>query len=505
MPVRDATERKQAEAAIHESEERFRAVAETAVDAIISADSAGVVTYLNRGAEAMFGYSREEINGRPLTVLMPERFQQAHRRGFARYLASREPHVIGRTLELAGVRKDGSEFPVEVSLASWGSGEEIYFTGILRDLTGRQRARDQVEAANEVALAILGNEEVDEVLRIIARRSRMLADASVATVVTPEPGDGGLIVRVVEGEHQAEIEGTRFPVTGSISGEVMASRETVSLSDLSSDPRVHQPIVRSASVGAALFVPLAVSDRVFGTLLVGRPLGAPSFTAEERAVIELFASQAAIALEHARFQEELHRLAVLEDRERIGRELHDGAIQALFATGMKLQSLMTMGDGEVNKRVEEGVAEIDRVIRDLRDYIFGLRPGVARRRGTAEALNELAKELEDSYGVTAVLDVDAEVAETVERTDELVQLVHEALSNVGRHARAKTCRLLLGRAGEGVILEIDDDAEGFDPDRAFGTGQGLPNLRERAEALGARLEIDSGRGRGTTVRVILPG
>jgi PAS domain S-box-containing protein len=151
----DITERRHAEAALAASEERFRALAVSANDAIISADHEGRITYFNPGAEHIFGHLASEVTGRPLTVLMPERFRDAHRGGFARYLATREAHVVGRTVELVGVRKDGSEFPVELSLASWQREDELAFTAILRDITARKKADDamkryaaQLEVAN---------------------------------------------------------------------------------------------------------------------------------------------------------------------------------------------------------------------------------------------------------------------------------------------------------------------------------------------------------------------
>jgi PAS domain S-box-containing protein len=151
----DVTERRRAEAALAASEERFRALAASANDAIISADHQGHITYFNPGAEHIFGHGASEVTGSPLTLLMPERFRDAHRAGLARYLATREAHVVGRTVELIGLRKDGSEFPVELSLASWQREDELAFTAILRDVTARREAEDalkryavQLEVAN---------------------------------------------------------------------------------------------------------------------------------------------------------------------------------------------------------------------------------------------------------------------------------------------------------------------------------------------------------------------
>lgn len=143
-------------AELRASEEQFRSLAVTANDAIITGDAHGCVTYVNPGAERSFGYSAAELLGNPLTLLMPERFQEAHRRGLARYLATGEARVVGRTVELSGRRKDGTEFPVELSLASWSRGGEPSFAAIIRDITTRKetdaairRSASELEAANK--------------------------------------------------------------------------------------------------------------------------------------------------------------------------------------------------------------------------------------------------------------------------------------------------------------------------------------------------------------------
>ncbi|HEX2712275.1 MAG TPA: PAS domain S-box protein, partial [Candidatus Acidoferrales bacterium] len=127
------------------SEEKFRNLAETAGDAILSADSRGNIIYFNRVAEQIFSYSSEEIIGQPLTVLMPERFRDAHSRGLSRYLRTGEARVMGKTVQLAGRKKDGTEFPLEVSLSSWKTREGVFFTGILSDISERKRAEDALE------------------------------------------------------------------------------------------------------------------------------------------------------------------------------------------------------------------------------------------------------------------------------------------------------------------------------------------------------------------------
>jgi PAS domain S-box-containing protein len=130
--------------ALKASEEQFRSLAETAHDAIVSADAQGHIIYFNPAAERIFGYTPAEVMGKPLTVLMPEQYHRAHEAGFRRYLSTGDARVVGRTVELAGRRKNGSEFPLDLSLAAAHTGGAVTFTGIIRDTTERKQAEDSV-------------------------------------------------------------------------------------------------------------------------------------------------------------------------------------------------------------------------------------------------------------------------------------------------------------------------------------------------------------------------
>jgi PAS domain S-box-containing protein len=139
--------RQDAEQRVRLNEARFRAVTETASDAIISADSRGVIRYFNPGAERIFGYAEQEMLGEPLTRLMPERFRPLHTEGLKRFLATREGKVIGRTVELTGLHKDGREFLVELALASSEVDHDLFFTAIVRDITVRAEAEHHLRAS----------------------------------------------------------------------------------------------------------------------------------------------------------------------------------------------------------------------------------------------------------------------------------------------------------------------------------------------------------------------
>jgi signal transduction histidine kinase len=369
------------------------------------------------------------------------------------------------------------------------------------------RAR-RLEAIREVATAMLAGSDPDQVLGLVARHARELVGADLATLAVPA-GPGELVVGAADGLHANELAGTVFPVDGSVSGEVIRTAKTVAVPDAAADERIRQPALRAGGIGPALFAPLAVRGSVLGTLLVANATGGRPFGAADVQLTETFAEQAAVAVEHARLQQELGRLAVLEDRERIAKELHDGVIQALFAVGLGLQgSAMLARDPDLQQRIGGAVEELDRVIGDLRNYIFGLRPGVLADRQLDQALRRLAEELEHKAGVVTVVEVDpAAAAALAEVAAEVVQLAREVLSNVSRHAQATTCRVSLYRDAATVVLEIDDDGRGFDPATARpggqGRGQGLGNLRARAQAIGGRVEIDSHPDEGTRVRVQL--
>ena len=141
---KDITERKQAELTLQKSEAKFRAIAQTASDAIISVDSSGKIMLWNHSAEQIFGYSEQEISGKPLTLLMPERFQEAHKKGFSRVNSGGDLKIIGKTIEAVGISKDGQEFPMELSLAKWEIGDELYFSAIIRDITERKQAEKEL-------------------------------------------------------------------------------------------------------------------------------------------------------------------------------------------------------------------------------------------------------------------------------------------------------------------------------------------------------------------------
>jgi two-component system, NarL family, sensor histidine kinase DevS len=364
----------------------------------------------------------------------------------------------------------------------------------------------RLEAIGEVMQTILAGRELDEALRLVAGHARNLVAADLATIAMPSGADE-LTLRVAEGANADELRGMSFPVAVSLSGEVMRRGEPLVLEDASVDDRVHQPVVKVGHIGPALWVPLTGAQGPVGTLLVGNLRGGRRFTEDDINLVSLFAAQAGLAVANARIREELERLAVLEDRERIAKELHDGVIQTLFAVGMSLQAADTpLADPTaLHDRLASAVADIDRAIRDLRNFIFGLEPGGLADRQLDQALRDLVDELRRGCDLAIRVDIDPESASLLTpHAPNVLQLVREAMSNAIRHADAQTISVELGGDGEALTLAIEDDGSGFDPEGTLGGGRGLRNLRARAEAIGGRLDIESRSERGTTVRLRVP-
>ena len=204
--LRDITERKRAEEALRESEERFRSVAQTASEAIITIDNHSDIIFWNYAAETIFDYSADEAVGKQLNMMMPERFHEAHQQGLNRVVSTGESNILGKTIEVVGLRKDGSEFPMELSLATWKTREGIFFTSIVRDITERKRAEEEVlrhtkrvEALHAVAQTVSQTLDLEEMLDSAVEKVKEAMEADAATISVVDERAGEIILKAHRG------------------------------------------------------------------------------------------------------------------------------------------------------------------------------------------------------------------------------------------------------------------------------------------------------------------
>ena len=368
-----------------------------------------------------------------------------------------------------------------------------------------ERRRRSLEAVSALGDRIMSGDDAAAVLESVAAYARDLVHADLSMIVGRAQAGDDPVVMVADGHGQAHLAGMAVPADGSLSGEVMRTGLPLVVEDASASDHAYLPLVSSADMGPTIFVPLRLRGAVFGTLSVGNRRGGRAFSADDVSLVQTFANQASAALESSRAKEDRERLSLLDERERIGRELHDGVIQSLFAVGMSLQGT-SLGSSEeqTRRRLEGAVDELDRAILDLRNYIFGLRPTILADSALDSALRDLSGEFSEASGIVTVADIEASAATALAaHSADVVQLVREALSNVRRHAAASTCRVSLRLEGDRAILEIDDDGGGFDP-ATVRRGLGLENMRQRAASLGGEGLVESVPGEGTLVSIRLP-
>lgn len=257
-----------------------------------------------------------------------------------------------------------------------------------------------------------------------------------------------------------------------------------------------------------LGVPIRWRGRSVGNLYLTEKQGASEFTQEDEEALLALAAQAAIAIENARLYAQTSQLSALEERHRIGMDLHDGAIQSLYGLGLQLELAAEQVDAapqEAKELVGRSVDRLNAAIADLRNYVLGLRPIRGSDRPLAESLPTLASQI----ATNALLDVHASVDPVAESgldaagREAVFYVAADALGNVARHARARHVGLSLRRDGAAIVLEIVDDGVGYDTGRSVG-GLGLRNMRERAFNAGARLDVTSSPGSGTRLQLRIP-
>ncbi|MFJ5924919.1 GAF domain-containing protein [Kitasatospora sp. NPDC092948] len=368
-----------------------------------------------------------------------------------------------------------------------------------------QRRQRWLTATAEINRRLLSGSSRTQVVELIAQRACDISGARQADVLTVLP-DGGLHMELSLGGDLTGRVGANVPLEGTISGAACAEGAPVTSHDLAEDPRFPARAARYAGLGPAVAVPLGRAEgHTEGVLLLVRGAGEPEFTEREIDPLLAFADQAALALELAERRRDAEQLAVLEDRDRIARDLHDLAIQRLFATGMTLQSASRFIDHPgASDRVLRAVGDLDETIKIIRSTIFGLR---VREAGTGQGLRARAvhvvEEAHSALGFAPRLSMegllDTDVPPAV--ADHLVAVLGEALSNAARHAKAGRVEVVLQATGSQVVLTVQDDGVGIP---AQGRRSGLRNLEERAQSLGGTFTLTAPPTGGTTLNWTAP-
>ena len=371
-----------------------------------------------------------------------------------------------------------------------------------------RRRTDYLAALNEAGLSLTSELSLDSVLQKVVDLSRRVAGARYGALGVL--GEEGRIQQfITSGISKRERARIGHPPEGKgLLGLVMHEGETLRIDDIASHPGSAGFPPNHPPMHSLLALPIVYKGRTIGDLYLADKEGAEAFTDEDEEAVTLFAAQAAVAIENARLYEQVQSLAVLEERQRIGMDLHDGVIQSIYGVGLNLEGCVEDvydNPTAVAGQLDKAISDLNVIIREIRNYIFGLRPQpLAGSTVFSDALADLVQELRVNSlaEVDLVIDGDREAQLTEEQSLNLFHIAREALANIQKHARATRVEARLSNRNGVFSLVIADNGVGFDASAAAMPSQrGVRNMRERAQALGGRVSVDSVPGRGTKVCV----
>ncbi|WP_269750583.1 GAF domain-containing sensor histidine kinase [Herbidospora daliensis] len=356
-----------------------------------------------------------------------------------------------------------------------------------------------LQATAEVTTSLLSGDGPGDVLAKVAKRIKEMADSDTALVFFPV--DGGTSLRALVAEGLGGLIGGEIGLDTSLAGHAYKTGESLIVNDMTA---AGWETIGGLPIGPAAAIPLGNAGSVRGVLGLGKRPGRIPFTTSSLEMLKSFAAQATVALELAEARRDAERISLLEDRDRIAKDLHDVVIQRLFAVAMTLMSTVRlMEHPEAAARVRHSVDELDATIRQIRATIFALQgPLGPDESGLRARVAEIVDKSYGDLGFRPMLRLDGQLDYGVpeEIADHVLAVLREALSNVVRHAAAKRVEVSL-EAGDEVTLTVDDDGVGLPPN---GRRSGLRNLAERAENLGGCFEVARREGRGTHLQWRVP-
>ena len=494
------------------SEARQRATLDAALDCVISMSRSGLITYFNPAAERTFGRRADDVIGLEMAeVIVPPSLRAGHREGLARHLATGERLVLDRRIELQGMRADGSEFPLELTVTRVELSDEPGFTAYIRDITERKQAEEDLIAAQRRIKLIAAEQAVlrrvatlvargavpQDVFDAVCEETGRLIEAANVSLAHFTPGGENVTVASWSRRGNHVALGTPLPLEGAtINAAVRRSKAPA---------RVDSYEGVSGELAGLIAAPVVIDGHVWGALIAGSGKDTPLPEGTESRLAD-FAELIAMAVSNATGRAELiaasRRVVAAGDaaRRRVTRDLHDGAQQLLVNSVINLQLAQqkwAQSPHRAKQLLDIGVDEAAVGIEALRELAAGIHPAILTDRGLAAAVEALAK--------TMSLPTEVEVSDvSLPRSTEasVYFFCSEALTNVAKHARAKSARVEIQVVDGCLIVEVTDDGVGGAAPRSDESG--LTSLGDRVAALDGHLELRSPEAGGTALRASIP-
>ncbi|MFE5400191.1 GAF domain-containing protein [Streptomyces sp. NPDC056580] len=405
-------------------------------------------------------------------------------------------------------KRSGAEFDTDdeavLRTLAAAAGVAIDNARLYEDAQRRQR---WLAASNELTRSLLSGAEPGEVLESFTGKVREVAGADLVTLAVPVGDRGELVIEAASGTGAEKVRGLVLPPSA-LAAKVFTSGETITSDALSADPRSEGGSASVVELGPAFFVPLGTPEHVRGVLQVANVPGGAPFADAMSDMVTGFGNQAALALDVAEHRRDTERMVVLDDRDRIARDLHDLVIQRLFAGALSLQSTLgrVSDRPQASERIQRVVDDLDDTIKIIRSTIYALRERDQAHRGSGlrSQLVAAAERATESLGFAPALRMTGllDTVVSAEQGEQLLAVLGEALSNAARHAHATAVDVGVEVTDAVLRLRVADDGRGVDP--AATRRSGLANLRRRAEELGGSFSLSANEPSGTVVEWTVP-
>lgn len=518
----DITERIRAEQAQAEREEQYRSIFESTSDAMIIISLDGRIVDANPAACRMSGYPYNEFAQLSPVAFIREDQRDAVERVFASVRA-------GRRLErqAVGVRKNGSQFDLELRAAQFQYGGEPHILAVVRDVTERIRAYQLLEQRVRER-----TRELSALLAFSRQASAMLEVRPLMQLVVDEVArlvdNDGVSLLLLEGEtlrmaaHKGPLpvstaEQVRVVVNDpGVRNLLLNDPAPIVLPDINAESQ-HAEAIRRVSADALalgeplrsiMWVPLVVKGRLIGGLGIGHR-EPNQYSDRDAGLAQSMASQAAVAIENARLYQQANELAVMQERQRLARELHDSLTQSLYSLSLMAEAarrLVSAGNMDRGMGYLVRIGEsAQQVLKEMRLLVYELRPLMLEKDGLANALKQRLETVEGRAGVETKLVVEGSglLPERIET--ELYRIAQEALNNSLKHSNASAVAVYLDTRSDVIHLKVQDNGRGFSAEEiAEKGGLGLVSIRERTQRLGGTAEIQSAPGQGVAISVMIP-
>lgn len=521
LMLRDLTAGVQAQEHVWEAEAQYRGIFDATGDGLIIIDPDTRMVEVNPAACRLHGYSHDELIGLPLTALVDPRSHSL----VADLVRTARQGDMARAQAVA-LCKDGPPFDVEIQGTSFTYQGQRHVLAVVRDITERLRAYELLEqrvaertreltTLLDVAHHVASTLELQPLLELILDQLKVVAEYSGSSLLIFD-GSEAVIVATRGPNPEEHVLQRRFPLDrGRLIWDTIRGDEVVIIDDVWGDTAsalAYRNVVGDllettfAYIRSWLAVPLMLKERAIGLLALSH--GEPGyFTQHHATVARAIAAQVAVAIDNARLYEQAQQVAVLEERQRLARELHDSVSQVLYGIALAAQTARTLLDRDASQ-VAQPLAYVltlaETGIAEMRALIFELLPSALETDGLVAALQQQVAAIRARYGIAVDLALDEEPAVSLGVKEALYRIAQEALHNTVKHAHARMAQVRLSTDRTGVALEVWDDGVGFDPSGPFPGHRGQSTMRERATRLGGSLEVVSAPDHGTRVQARIP-